>query len=237
MGQFRWSGFEGRLLEGQGKGGKTGETGEEFDLFNNNNNSSILTGLADPIRFHIERPRNRKTDSPGGVMRAKALVVLGGLVLGVIGCKVESSKSTSASSTARGPSEAALMETSRNWAKAAASGNVDSVLAYWSDDAVVLQPDQPALVGKSAIRQMVVGSMKEPSFSITWEPERAVISEGGDMGYLIEHNRMTYSDSTGKARTFNGKVVTIWKKDANGNWKCVVDMWSANPTEKTLPNG
>lgn len=170
-------------------------------------------------------------------MRVKGLVVLSSLVLGVIGCKMESAKSTAASSTTRGSSEAALMETSRNWAKAAATGNADSALAYWSDDAVVLEPDQPALVGKSAIRQMVVGSMKDPKFSITWEPERAAISESGDIGYLIEHNRVTFTDSTHKVRTVYGKAVTIWKKDANGNWKCVVDTFNGNPTEKVFPNG
>ena len=112
-------------------------------------------------------------------MRVKALVVLGGFV--IVGCKVESAKSTAASSTTRGASEAALMQTSRNWAKAAATGNADSALAYWSDDAVVLEPDQSALVGKAAIRQMVVSSMKDPKFSITWEPERAEVSESGDI--------------------------------------------------------
>jgi len=168
-------------------------------------------------------------------MRAKALVVLSGLIL--VGCKVESAKSTAASSSTRGASEAALMQTSRNWAKAAATRNADSALAYWSDDAVVLEPDQPALVGKSAIRQMVVGSMKDPKFSITWEPERAAISESGDMGYLIEHNRVTFTDSTNKVRTVYGKAVTIWKKDANGNWKCVVDTFNGTPAEKVFPNG
>jgi ketosteroid isomerase-like protein len=167
-------------------------------------------------------------------MRVKALVVLIGLVL--VGCKVESAKSTTGMTT-RGASEAALMQTSRNWAKAAATRNADSALAYWSDDAVVLEPDQPALVGKSAIRQMVVGSMKDPKFSITWEPERAVISETGDMGYLIEHNRVTFTDSTNKVRTVYGKAVTIWKKEPNGNWKCVVDTFNGNPTEKVFPNG
>jgi ketosteroid isomerase-like protein len=166
-------------------------------------------------------------------MRVKALVVLIGLVL--VGCKVESAKSTTGMTT-RGASEAALMQTSRNWAKAAATGNADSALAYWSDDAVVLEPDQPALVGKSAITQMVVGSMKDPKFSITWEPERAVISDGGDLGYLIEHNRVTFSDSTNKVRTVYGKAVTIWKKEPNGTWKCVVDTWNGNPTQNALPS-
>jgi ketosteroid isomerase-like protein len=168
-------------------------------------------------------------------MRVKALVVLSGLVLA--GCKVESAKSTAGIATTRAAAEAALMQTSRDWAKAVATGNPDSALAYWSDDAVVLEPDQSALVGKSAIRQMVVGSMKDPKFSITWEPERAAISESGDMGYPIEHNRVTFTDSTNKVRTVYGKAVTIWKKDANGNWKCVVDTFNGNPTEKVFPNG
>ncbi len=172
-------------------------------------------------------------------MRAKALLVPGGLVLTLVGCKMEAAKSATAtaSSTSRGSSEASLMQTSRNWAKAAASGNADSTLYYWSDDALVLAPDQPALVGKSAIRKMVEGSMKDPNFAITWEPERAMISDGGDIGYMIEHNRVTFTDSTGKVRTVFGKAVTIWKKDASGNWKCVVDTWNGNPSEKVLPNG
>jgi ketosteroid isomerase-like protein len=203
-------------------------------LFNNKSILTGLTGLADRARCHIKWLISAKKHSPGDVMRAKSLVVL---VLGVIGCKVESAKSTSANLTTRGASEAALMQTSRNWAKAAATGNADSALAYWTDDAVVLEPDQPALVGKSAIRRMVVGSMKDPKFSITWEPERAVISESGDMGYLIEHNRVTFTDSSKKVRTVYGKAVTIWKKEPNGTWKCVVDTFNGNPTETVFPNG
>ena len=60
----------------------------------------------------------------------------------------------------------------------------------------------------------------------------------GDLGYLSEHNRVSFTDSTtGKLRTVDGKAVTIWKKDAAGKWKCAVDTWNGNPTEKVLPNG
>ena len=43
---------------------------------------------------------------------------------------------------------------------------------------------------------------------------------------LIEHNRVTFADSTGKVHTQFGKTVTIWRKDATGAWKCVVDIWN-----------
>jgi ketosteroid isomerase-like protein len=172
----------------------------------------------------------------GGVMQLKAIVV-SGLAFSVLACKAESVKTPAGNATANSAAEAELMQVSRNWAKAAASGNLDSTLAYWSDDAVVLQPGDPAYVGKAAIKGMVEGAMKIPRFSITWAPERASISQSGDMGYLIEHNRVTFADSAGKVHTQYGKGVTVWKKDANGVWKNVVDIFNPGPTEMTLPNG
>jgi ketosteroid isomerase-like protein len=127
------------------------------------------------------------------------------------------------------------MQVSRDWAKAAESRDVERILAYWADDAVVLMPDRAAIVGKDALRAMVQRDMKDPRFTITWEPERASIAQAGDMGYLIEHNRVTFPDGSGKVRTAYGKVVSVWKKDASGNWKCVADISNNNQTQSVLP--
>ena len=169
-------------------------------------------------------------------MRIVAALLLSAVVAANVGCDSRSG-SSGTSSTASGPVDdaAALMQASRDWAKAAASRDVEGTLSYWADDAILFQPDVPALVGKPAIRAMVERGMKDPNFSITWEPERAVISEAGDMGYLIEHNRITFADPTGKTQTIRGKGVTIWKKDANGTWKNVVDIFNRTPTERALP--
>jgi len=32
----------------------------------------------------------------------------------------------------------------------------------------------------------------------------------------------------GKPMNDNGKMVEIWKKQADGNWKCIVDTWSSD---------
>lgn len=130
------------------------------------------------------------------------------------------------------PSDAdrqALMELSRAWAATAATGNIDSIVSYWADDAVVLPPGQPAVVGKAAIRTFVEQSAAVPGFSITWSPEQAYISSSGEMGYLIERNTVTFADSSGTIHTEYGKAVTIWRKDAAGVWKCVIDTWNNTP--------
>jgi len=129
---------------------------------------------------------------------------------------------------------AALMQTSRDWARVSATGDVDLIVSFWAEDAVVLPPDQSAVVGKHAIREYVRQSLAMPGFSLTWEPEQAVIAIGDDLGYIVERNRSTLVDASGTLLTKYGKVTTIWRKDSAGQWKCVVDIWNGNPSEHVL---
>ncbi|MFI5155946.1 MAG: YybH family protein [Chitinophagales bacterium] len=122
---------------------------------------------------------------------------------------------------------AKLMETSREWSRLTASKDIEKILSYWADDATLISSGQPLLKGKKDIRQMVESSMKTPGFQISWEPDHAEISETGDMGYLIEKTRISFNDSTGKTVTMKSNAVTIWKKNADGTWKNVVDISSA----------
>lgn len=122
----------------------------------------------------------------------------------------------------------ALIETSREWARIVATGDLERALSFWSDDALVMPPGQPPIVGKAAIREYVRQMMAIPGFSITWEPEQANVAGTGDVGFLVERNRVTVNDSSGTLREQFGKAVTVWRKDATGAWKCVVDIWNDN---------
>jgi ketosteroid isomerase-like protein len=136
----------------------------------------------------------------------------------------------------KGDSErAALMQRSRDWARVATSGDLEPALSFWSDDAIVMPPGQPAIVGKSAIRDFLRQTMAIPGFSITWEPEHASVANDADVGYMVERNRITFTDGSGATQTRYGKAVTVWRKDDQGAWRCVVDTWNDNPTERVLP--
>ena len=119
-----------------------------------------------------------------------------------------------------------LMQTSRDWSKAAEDRDVEKTLNYWSDDATVISAGAPVLKGKEAIRGMLEGSLKNPNFSISWKPVSVEIAKSGDMGYLIENSKIIMKDSTGKATVQNFEAVTIWKKQQDGSWKNVVDIMS-----------
>jgi uncharacterized protein (TIGR02246 family) len=124
-----------------------------------------------------------------------------------------------------------LMQVSRDWSKAAQTDSIDKILSYWADDAVVMLPGDDVIKGKQAIREMVEGSSKIPGFKISWEPVSASVSKSGDMAYLIENNQVSTTDSTGKTITQYNKAVTIWRKEADGSWKNVVDIFNANPAK------
>ena len=131
--------------------------------------------------------------------------------------------------------EQKLMETSRAWSRIAQSGDVDATLAYWADDAVVIQPGQEVARGRNSQRRMLEAMKKLPGFDISWEPLEAKISDGGDMGYLIERTTVKMNGPDGQPVTQNYRAVTIWRKQADGSWKNVVDISNPGPAAPATP--
>jgi uncharacterized protein (TIGR02246 family) len=124
-----------------------------------------------------------------------------------------------------------IMQLSKEWSKVASTGDVTKTISYWADDAIVMSGGQPTLNGKEAIKKMVEESFKIPGFKISWDPQTAVVSESGDMAYLIENSQITLTDSTGKSIVENSKAVSIWRKQADGSWKNVVDISTPEPAQ------
>ena len=117
-----------------------------------------------------------------------------------------------------------LMQLSRDWSQQAKAGDIEKTVSYWADDAVVISAGQPTYKGKKEIRGMVEQSYKMPGFNISWEPQSVEVSTSGDMAYLIEKSQVSFKDSTGNVITQNNSAVSIWRKQADGSWKNVVDI-------------
>lgn len=126
--------------------------------------------------------------------------------------------------------KAALLERDREWAATASEGkDVERILSFWTDDAKVFPAGLPVVEGKQAIREFVTGSLSIPGFRISWEPAEVVVDPGGNMGYTTGRNRLTMPDAAGKLQTENGRYVTVWRREADGAWRCVIDIWNSGP--------
>ena len=124
---------------------------------------------------------------------------------------------------------AALMQLSREWSDLVATGDMDAIMAGWAEDAVMMPPGTPPLEGKAAIRAYVEAGQQLPGFEISWEPMTVHVAASGDMAYMIERNVTSVHDTLGNPVTTYGKAVTVWRKDEDGSWKNVVDMWNGAP--------
>lgn len=148
-----------------------------------------------------------------GRQRASRLVAGCALAIAVSGCG-GSSKDDHADAER-------LKQTSREWSKAASNGDMTAALAYWADDAVLISAGRPAVRGKAALRSYLAEMSKIPGFRISWEPLEAKVS--GDIGYLIERTQITMNGPQGVPVSEVLQAVTIWRKQADGTWKNVVD--------------
>jgi ketosteroid isomerase-like protein len=126
----------------------------------------------------------------------------------------------------------ALMQRSREWSAKAATTPIDDWIDFWADDAVIMPPGLPPVRGKAAIRRYVEEAAKLPGFQIRWEPESVCVSRAGDLAYMIERNVTTLDDAQGNPVTAHGKVVTVWRKEADGLWRNIVDMWNEAPAPR-----
>ena len=100
-------------------------------------------------------------------------------------------------------------------------GAHESFLAYIDDSCILLRPNRNPVVGRKKIEEMY--STPDTSFTLTWEPLSADISESGDLGYTYGIYTIHMDSPEGVAVTKEGTYVTVWKKDMNGNWKFVLD--------------
>ncbi|MBI5856902.1 MAG: hypothetical protein HZB42_04550 [Sphingobacteriales bacterium] len=101
-----------------------------------------------------------------------------------------------------------------------AKGMKEAFLKFMDTAAVMLRPGRSPLKGMDAAQ--LIYNTNDSSFILTWSPRGAEISSAGDLGYTFGiwtiYQKKWLSDSVSQ-----GTYVTIWKKQANGGWKFVLD--------------
>ena len=126
--------------------------------------------------------------------------------------------------------KARLLQRDSEWARLASVGvDVEAMISYWTDDAVVLPPGLPAVVGKAALREYVRACLRIPGFKITWTSTEVRLSPDGELAYMFSQNAVTMNSADGEPATTRGRAVTIWRRDPDGVWRCAVDVWNAEP--------
>src|SRR4029450_10256307 len=122
-----------------------------------------------------------------------------------------------------------LLRRDAEWADLATAGkDIEKVLSYWSDDAVLIFPGQPVLEGKTAIRAYVTTSFNTPGFKIHWVSQKPVLSPDGKFAYMRGTDDLTVPGPSG-GTTLHLRGIWIWRLDPDNQWRCVVDISNEAP--------
>lgn len=120
-----------------------------------------------------------------------------------------------------------LLQVDQAWAAAASAGkDAAYVASFFADDGVMVPAGAPVVAGKAAFLAFVAGSFAAPGFHISWTPslENVHVSADGTMGYSVSDSVTTFPGPDGKLVTVQGRGVSIWEREADGEWKCVYDI-------------
>ena len=97
------------------------------------------------------------------------------------------------------------------------NGYQKAFIEFAHDSVVLLKPNQMPIVGKQSLIDSYRGR-NDSNIVLTWKPAKALIAESGEMGYTYGFWTLVAPKDTSR-----GTYLTIWKKNANGQWKFIAD--------------
>jgi ketosteroid isomerase-like protein len=119
--------------------------------------------------------------------------------------------------------EAEVRKADADWTAAASTHSVDAWMSFYAADAIVRLPQDPLASGRESVRQAVSRLLAPPHLSMASRPIDVQVSQSADAASLIESYELR-ADSQGPSS--RGRRLEIWRKQADGSWKCIVDTWN-----------
>jgi len=163
-------------------------------------------------------------------IRAMCWIFCCGLVVFALGC----AQPQPAPDT-RAVDEAAIRKAEADWSNAAATKQASAMTAFYDEAGSAFPPNAPIATGKDAVGKMWESLFALPAFSVHWETSNVVVARSGDLGYSEGIYESTVNDPKGNPSTDRGKYVVVWKKQADGSWKALADIFNSDLSAQPPP--
>ena len=124
--------------------------------------------------------------------------------------------------------EQALRDLDTQWSAAAGVKDLEKTISFYSENAIVLPTNAPAATTKDAIRNTWKDLLASSGLAIGWKTTKVEVSKSGDLAYTTGTYELTMNDASGKPINDRGKYVEVWKKQTDGKWKVVADIWNSD---------
>ncbi len=109
------------------------------------------------------------------------------------------------------------------WSKAATAGDVEKVVSFYAEDAVVYPPNAPMVTDRAAIKDAWAKMLADPKAKLSWSTTNAGVDH--NTGFTSGTYEVKGPDG---AVLEKGKYLCVWSKEKSGKWKAIHDMWNAD---------
>ena len=121
--------------------------------------------------------------------------------------------------------EALISKTGQEWAQHWNTGDLEGLIQAFAPDAVYMPPHHAALHGRDAIREYLKTPLKH-GINLTYEV--TFIKHSGELAYDVGRYSVSQPRPEGGHRQDCGKYLTVWRRQADGQWKIVADTFSSD---------
>ena len=112
--------------------------------------------------------------------------------------------------------------------KAVADGDLDKIMTFYADDAVLMPTAEPIVVGKVAIREEWQHILSIPDFQNKSALTKVDVSKSGDLAYSMGTYLSTMRGENGQLVTEPGKWLSVWRRQADGSWLVVAATYNTD---------
>ena len=127
---------------------------------------------------------------------------------------------------------AAIAKADSAWDRVSETKSAEGWLSFYSDDAIMMPPNEKVCKDKASRESSIKNMFATPGVALRFQSTKVDVSAAGDLGYAVGVYQWTSKDSKGADYHETGKYSEIWKKQADGTWKCIVDIWNADAPAK-----
>ena len=116
-----------------------------------------------------------------------------------------------------------LMRADTEFDSTTAKNRLEGWTAYFAENGSMLPGAGMPISGIAAIRKAMADSFADSTFDIRWRPTEAGIIVPHMYGYTIGRSEIKQKEKEGRRMIQRGMYLSIWKRQADGTWKIVLD--------------
>jgi len=121
----------------------------------------------------------------------------------------------------------AIQDREAEYAFAIDLGDVEAILALYSDEGAHMVPNQPAVTGKSALRTLWEERFALNDYQLTATVDGVKVAGDLAVSRISLNGKVTPKDGS-EPNTINLKGITIYERQSDGSWKRVWSTYNSN---------